>query len=64
MRHLIPGVLSLKMTESTWRIVKTSGGFGVQQRVGGPKVTKLTIVKPAEQPESSPEARAPVREDD
>jgi hypothetical protein len=33
--------------KSTWRIVKTSGGFGVQQRVGGAKVTKSTIVKPA-----------------
>lgn len=27
--------------------MKTSGGFGVQQRVGGAKVTKSTIVKPA-----------------
>ena len=32
---------------STWRILKTSGGFGVQQRVGGAKVIKSTIVKPA-----------------
>jgi hypothetical protein len=32
---------------SSWRIVKTSGGFGVQQRVGGAKITKSTIVKPA-----------------
>lgn len=32
---------------STWRIVKTSGGFGVQQRVGGAKVIKSTVVKPA-----------------
>ena len=36
-------------SKSTWRIVKTSGGFGVQQRVGGAKVTKSTIVKPAGQ---------------
>lgn len=34
-------------SKSTWRIVKTSGGFGVQQRVGGATVTKSTIVKPA-----------------
>ncbi|WP_158253025.1 hypothetical protein [Cryobacterium sp. Y62] len=34
-------------SQSTWRIVKTSGGFGVQQRIGGAKVTKSTIVKPA-----------------
>jgi hypothetical protein len=34
-------------SQSKWRIVKTSGGFGVQQRVDGAKVTKSTIVKPA-----------------
>lgn len=29
-----------------WRIVKTSGGYGVLKSVNGSKVTKSTVVKP------------------
>jgi len=41
-------------SQATWRIVKTSGGFGVQQRIGGVKVTKSTVVKPAASAQGQP----------
>ncbi|MDL5352170.1 hypothetical protein [Microbacterium sp. zg-YB36] len=34
------------MAKDKWKIVKTSGGYGVLKSNAGAKVSKLTIVRP------------------
>ncbi|WP_375237265.1 hypothetical protein [Microbacterium schleiferi] len=34
------------MAKQGWRVVKTSGGYGVLKSTAGTKVTKSTVVRP------------------
>ena len=42
-----PYTVAMAAKSGQWKVVKTSGGYGVLRSVNGLKITKSTVVKPS-----------------